>query len=101
MTNGVKGKKNACSSAAPAAPAPAVSATENRPRTGTGVRAAGPAGGAAGCRGAIRSWGVSGLGTAVWYFISTCSSPCHLRAALGTLMPTLSSRRHPHTPDRL
>uniref|UniRef100_A0AAA9S7W1 Cytospin-A n=1 Tax=Bos taurus TaxID=9913 RepID=A0AAA9S7W1_BOVIN len=37
VTNGVKGKKNACSSAAPAAPAPAVSATENRPRTGTGT----------------------------------------------------------------
>ena len=50
MTNGVKGKKNACSSAAPAAPAPAVSAAENRPRTSTGVRTAGPAGGAAGCR---------------------------------------------------
>ena len=41
MTNGVKGKKNACSSAAPSAPAPAVSAAENRPRTSTGARSAG------------------------------------------------------------
>ncbi|XP_055260829.1 cytospin-A isoform X3 [Moschus berezovskii] len=37
VTNGVKGKKNACSSTAPSAPAPAMSAAENRSRTGTGT----------------------------------------------------------------
>ncbi|CAM9702247.1 unnamed protein product [Rangifer tarandus platyrhynchus] len=37
VTNGVKGKKNACSSSAPPAPASAMSAAENRPRTSTGT----------------------------------------------------------------
>ncbi|KAM9749575.1 cytospin-A isoform 1-T1 [Dama dama] len=37
VTNGVKGKKNACSSSAPPAPAPAMSTAENRPRTSTGT----------------------------------------------------------------
>lgn len=42
MTSGGKGKKNACSTAAPPAPAPATSAAETRPRTSTGARWAGP-----------------------------------------------------------
>ncbi|KAJ1074077.1 hypothetical protein K5549_015576 [Capra hircus] len=37
VTSGGKGKKNACSTAAPPAPAPATSAAETRPRTSTGT----------------------------------------------------------------
>ena len=74
MTNGVKGKKNACSSSVPPAPASAMSAAENRPRTSTGARLAGsrcpvPQAGRQ-CSGtAVQSWGTSDLCTAVAFHL--------------------------------
>lgn len=37
MTNGVKAKKSTCSSAAPSAPAPAMTVSENKSKTSTGA----------------------------------------------------------------